>query len=61
MAFGSKVVSILKLLLLWSICLWTSLSIKYVFYNDFLLVKGGQISRKILYDEITQISSANDM
>ncbi|WP_181396006.1 PH domain-containing protein [Cytobacillus oceanisediminis] len=47
--------------MLWSFCLWTSVSIKYVFYNDFLLVKGGQISREILYDEITQISSANDM
>lgn len=41
--------------------IWTAFFIKYVFYKDFLLVKGGPIRSKIPYDEITQISFANDM
>jgi len=41
--------------------LWSAFSIKYVFYEDFLLVKGGPFRSKISYQNITKISPTNDI
>jgi Bacterial PH domain len=41
--------------------LWITLSIKYVFYEDYLLVKGGPFRNKIRYPSITKISPTNDL
>lgn len=41
--------------------LWTAFSIKYVFYEDYLLVKGGPFGSKIPYQTITKASPTNDI
>lgn len=41
--------------------LWTSFSIKYVFYPDHLLVKGGLFNSRIPYDNITRISPLKEI
>lgn len=40
---------------------WVSFFIKYVFYEDYLLVKGGPFRSKIPYQTITKISPTNDI
>lgn|SRR5699024_6345204 len=37
--------------------LWTAFSVKYVFYQDYLFVKGGPFRSRIPYENITGISS----
>ena len=37
--------------------LWTAFSVKYVFYQDYLFVKGGPFRSRIPYEHITGISS----
>lgn len=37
--------------------LWYGTSIKYVFCEDYLLIKGGPFKSKILYQNITKVSS----
>ncbi|WP_062678781.1 PH domain-containing protein [Parageobacillus toebii] len=40
---------------------WSVLSIKYVFYDDYLLVKGGAFRSRISYKDITKVSPTNDI
>lgn len=39
---------------------WYAISIKYVFYEDHLLVKGGPFKKKISYQSITRVSPTTD-
>lgn|SRR5690554_1637918 len=39
---------------------WYAISIKYVFYEDHLLVKGGPFRKKISYQSITRVSPTTD-
>jgi hypothetical protein len=41
--------------------IWSIFSIKYVFYDDYLLVKGGPFRSRILYQEITMVSPTKDI
>ncbi|OAT73038.1 PH domain-containing protein [Parageobacillus thermoglucosidasius] len=41
--------------------IWSVFSIKYVFYDDYLLVKGGPFRSRILYQEITKVSPTKDI
>ncbi|WP_394234729.1 PH domain-containing protein [Niallia oryzisoli] len=41
--------------------LWTAFSIKYVFYQDHLFVKGGLFRSRIPYEEITRISTTKEI
>ncbi|HHW35689.1 MAG TPA: PH domain-containing protein [Bacillales bacterium] len=41
--------------------LWSALSIKYVFNQDHLFVKGGPFRSRIPYDEITKISKTSEI
>ncbi|ANB58428.1 bacterial PH domain protein [Anoxybacillus sp. B7M1] len=41
--------------------LWSIFSIKYIFYEDYLLVKGGPFKSKIAYQEITKIAPTKDI
>lgn len=41
--------------------LWCTFSIQYVFYNDYLLVKGGPFRSKIPYAHITKVAPTNDI
>src|SRR5699024_8358275 len=43
------------------IIVWTAFFIKYVFYEDFLLVKGGPFRSKIPYQTITKVSPTDDI
>nr|WP_318540865.1 PH domain-containing protein [Terribacillus saccharophilus] len=43
------------------VILWSVFSIKYVYYQDFLLVKGGPYKSRILYEDITKITSSNNI
>lgn len=40
--------------------LWYATSITYVFYEDYLLIKGGPFKSKISYEDITKVSSTED-
>ncbi|HLQ70876.1 MAG TPA: PH domain-containing protein [Bacillota bacterium] len=44
-----------------SFILWASFAIKYVFYDDYLYVKGGPFRSKIPYDKITKVRSTSNM
>lgn len=39
-----------------SVILWTVFSVKYVFYQDYLFVKGGPFRSRIPYENITKVS-----
>ena len=41
--------------------LWSSLDVKYVFYEDFLLVKGGFFRSRIPYVEINRVTETNEI
>lgn len=41
--------------------LWSMFNVKYVFYEDFLLVKGGPFSSRIPYKEISKISPTTEI
>lgn len=43
------------------VIVWSSISIKYVFCGNFLLVKGGPFRSKIPYQTITMVSQTNDI
>lgn len=43
------------------VILWSVFSIKYVYYQDFLLVQGGPYKSRILYENITKITSSNNI
>ncbi|NWO12663.1 MULTISPECIES: PH domain-containing protein [Virgibacillus] len=42
-----------------SFFLWCVLSIKYVFYQDYLSVKGGPFRSRIAYESITKVSATS--
>lgn len=42
-----------------SFILWTHFSIKYIFYEDHLFVKGGPFRSRIPYESITKVSPTN--
>ncbi|MGV2941503.1 PH domain-containing protein [Mesobacillus sp. LC4] len=44
-----------------SFILWTAFSIKYIFYGDYLLIKGGPFRSKVLYENIIEVTSTNDI
>jgi hypothetical protein len=44
-----------------SFLLWTTFSIKYIFYEDYLFVKGGPFRSKIAYPSITKMTPMNDL
>ncbi|TMW70741.1 PH domain-containing protein [Alteribacter natronophilus] len=39
---------------------WIGMSIRYIFHNDYLLVKGGPFRYRIRYGDITEVSQADD-
>lgn len=41
--------------------LWTSFSIKYVFEEDYLVIRGGPIKKRIPYSEITSVRATKDI
>jgi len=41
--------------------LWCAFSVKYVFYQGYLLVKGGPIRSRIPYEEITKVSPTREI
>ena len=43
------------------VILWSVFSIKYVYYQDFLLVQGGPYKSRILYEDITKVTSSNNI
>ncbi|PAF17547.1 hypothetical protein CHH69_14080 [Terribacillus saccharophilus] len=43
------------------IILWSAFSIKYIFNQDFLLVQGGPFKSRIIYEEVTKVTSSNDI
>ena len=44
-----------------SFILWTAFSVKYIFNNDYLLIKGGPFRNKILYENITKVTPTTDI
>nr|WP_240407260.1 PH domain-containing protein [Gracilibacillus halophilus] len=48
-------------LLISSFILWCAFAVKYVFYQDYLLVKGGPFSSRIPYVNITKVSFTKDI
>ncbi|WP_062106478.1 PH domain-containing protein [Bacillus niameyensis] len=38
-----------------SFLLWTSFSVKYIFYQDYLYIKGGPFRSRIPYEHITKV------
>ena len=55
------VIVLLLYLLTAGLLLWTSFDIKYVFYEDFLLVKGGIFRKRIPYAEISKVTKTNEI
>ena len=49
-------ISTLTFLFATGIILWCSFSIKYVFHQDYLFVKGGPFRSRIPYESITKVS-----
>ena len=49
-------ISTLNFLVVTGIILWCSFSIKYVFHQDYLFVKGGPLRSRIPYESITKVS-----
>ncbi|SHM68933.1 PH domain-containing protein [Gracilibacillus kekensis] len=41
--------------------LWPVLHIKYIFYEDYLLIIGGPFRNKITYEDITRIEDSHDL
>ena len=44
-----------------SFILWTAFSVKYVFCEDYLYVKGGPFRSSIRYENITMVKSSHDV
>jgi len=43
-------------LILTGFILWTCFSVKYIFYQDYLFIKGGPFRSRISYEDITKVS-----
>lgn len=43
------------------VIVWSAFFIKYVFYEDFLLVRGGPFRSKIPYQSITKVTSTEEI
>ena len=41
--------------------LWTAFSVKYIFYHDYLLIKGGPFRSKVFYENITKVTPTTDI
>ena len=41
--------------------LWVSLDIHYIFYDDFLYVKGGPFRSKIKYEDMTKVNKSSNI
>ena len=41
--------------------LWTAFSVKYIFHEDYLLIKGGPFRSKVLYKNITKVAPTTDI
>ncbi|WP_419960606.1 PH domain-containing protein [Psychrobacillus sp. BM2] len=41
--------------------IWTSLDIHYIFYDDFLYVKGGPFRSKIKYEDMTKVNKSSNI
>ncbi|WP_078552007.1 PH domain-containing protein [Bacillus alkalicellulosilyticus] len=48
-------------LIIASFVLWCVFSVKYVFYDDYLFVKGGPFRSRISYQDITKISPTSEI
>lgn len=57
----NRLITTLILFIMIGFILWISFSIKYIFTNQYLLVKGGPIKSKILYENITKLSPTTDV
>ena len=55
------VVSISVFLIATALILWCSFSIKYVFHQDHLFVKGGPFRSRIPYESITKVSPTSSI
>ncbi|WP_456278893.1 PH domain-containing protein [Bacillus sp. AK128] len=44
-----------------SLILWTAFSVKYIFYHDYLLIKGGPFRSQIHYENITKVTPTTDI
>ncbi|MBO1002487.1 PH domain-containing protein [Pseudogracilibacillus auburnensis] len=44
-----------------SFILWSAFSVKYVFYQDYLFVKGGPFRSRIQYEQITKVSPTTEI
>ncbi|UOQ50583.1 PH domain-containing protein [Gracilibacillus caseinilyticus] len=44
-----------------SFILWCAFSVKYVFYQEYLFIKGGPFKSRISYEKITKVSPAKDI
>lgn len=56
-----RIIMFALFIVLEGIIVWTAFFIKYVFYKDYLLVKGGPFRSKIPYKMITKVSPTNDI
>lgn len=54
---NTVLILIVTFLILTSFILWASLSVKYVFNQEYLFVKGGPFRSRIPYENITKVSS----
>lgn len=66
--FLDKKISMLDTIIVFSLfiitvgfIIWSAFSIKYIFYDDYLFVKGGPFRSRILYQEITKVSPTKDI
>jgi len=48
-------------LIVTSFILWCAFAVKYVFYQDYLFVKGGPFRSRIPYEKITKVSPATEI
>ncbi|KAB8125669.1 PH domain-containing protein [Gracilibacillus oryzae] len=59
MALPEILTLIAVFLIVTSFLLWCVFSVKYAFYQDYLLVKGGPIRSRIRYEKITKAAPTN--
>lgn len=59
--FSTGVLMLAIFILSAGLIVWSALFVKYVFHENYLLVKGGPFRSKIPYQTITGISPTNDL
>ncbi|UOQ86579.1 PH domain-containing protein [Gracilibacillus salinarum] len=55
------VILILIFLMVTGFILWCAFSVKYVFYQEYLFIKGGPFKSRISYEKITKVSPTKDI